>query len=101
MFIPPTVEEVAAYCTERENRVDPNRFVDFYTSKGWLVGRAKMKDWKACVRNWEREERPAMDGGRPAAKPGPVTYHTESNIDMDKVRALELADVPEYGEGTP
>ena len=99
-FIPPTVEEVAAYCKERGNSVDPNRFVDFYASKGWLVGRAQMKDWKAAVRNWEREERPAVGSNSPAAKPGPVTFHTESSIDMDKVRKFELSDVPVYGEET-
>ena len=55
-FTPPTVEEVQAYCTERKNNVDPERFVDYYASKGWLVGKAKMKDWKAAVRNWERKE---------------------------------------------
>ena len=55
-FTPPTVEQVRAYCTERRNMVDPQRFVDFYESKGWVVGKAKMKDWKAAVRNWERED---------------------------------------------
>ena len=55
-FVPPTVEEVRAYCTERNNNVDPERFVDYYASKGWLVGKAKMKDWKAAVRNWERKD---------------------------------------------
>ena len=54
-FTPPTREEVAAYCTERGNKVDPDRFVDFYTSKGWMVGKSPMKDWKAAVRGWERE----------------------------------------------
>lgn len=53
-FIPPTVEEVAAYCKERNNRVDASRFVDFYTTKGWMVGKNKMKDWKSAVRTWER-----------------------------------------------
>lgn len=53
-FIPPTVEEVAAYCRERRNGVDPRRFVDFYVSKGWMVGKNKMKDWKAAIRTWER-----------------------------------------------
>ena len=52
----PTVEEVAAYCRERGNRVDAERFVDFYASKGWTVGNQPMKDWKACVRTWERRE---------------------------------------------
>lgn len=55
----PTVEEVASYCRERGNRVDPERFVDFYASKGWKVGNQPMNDWKACVRTWERREAPA------------------------------------------
>lgn len=55
-FTPPTVEQVRAYCTERRNMVDPQRFVDFYESKGWVVGKVKMKDWKAAVRTWERED---------------------------------------------
>ena len=54
-FIPPTVEEVSAYCLERGSGVNPERFVDFYTSKGWMIGKSKMKDWRAAVRNWERE----------------------------------------------
>ena len=53
-FTPPTVEEIKAYCTERKNKVDPEQFYDFYTSKGWLVGKTKMKDWEASVRTWER-----------------------------------------------
>lgn len=53
-FIPPDVPEVKAYCMERGNDVDPERFVNFYESKGWMVGKNKMKDWRAAVRNWER-----------------------------------------------
>lgn len=56
-FIKPTLAEVKAYCDERENKVDPQAFVDFYDSKGWLVGKAKMKDWRAAVRNWEKERK--------------------------------------------
>ena len=55
-FRPPTVGEVLAYCRERGNAVDPGRFVDFYESKGWKVGNQPMKDWKACVRTWEKRE---------------------------------------------
>lgn len=55
-FAPPDLAEVAAYCRERENCVDPQRFVDFYASKGWMVGKSPMKDWRAAVRNWERGE---------------------------------------------
>lgn len=55
-FTPPTVDEVKDYCAERQNGVDPARFVDFYTSKGWLVGKQKMRDWRAAVRSWERSD---------------------------------------------
>ena len=53
-FIPPTVGEVSAYCRERGSNVDAERFVDFYTSNGWKVGKNPMKDWRAAVRTWER-----------------------------------------------
>lgn len=53
-FIPPTPEEVNAYCKKRNNGIDGTEFVDFYTSKGWMVGKNKMKDWQAAVRTWER-----------------------------------------------
>ena len=55
-FQPPTVDEVKSYCVERGNSVDPERFVDFYASKGWLIGKTKMKDWRAAVRSWERSD---------------------------------------------
>lgn len=57
-FTPPTVEEVAAYCQERENSISPEAFIDYYASRGWMVGKNKMKDWKAAVRNWERRQKP-------------------------------------------
>lgn len=53
-FVPPTVEEVEAYCRERGNNIDAGMFVDFYTSKGWKVGKDMMRDWRASVRTWER-----------------------------------------------
>lgn len=53
-FIPPTVDDVRAYCQERNNKVDPQKFVDFYSCKGWMVGKNHMKDWKAAVRTWEK-----------------------------------------------
>ena len=55
-FTPPTLEQVADYCKERGNNIDPQRFVDHYTSNGWMVGRTKMKDWKAAVRTWEGKQ---------------------------------------------
>lgn len=56
-FVPPSVENVIEYCHENDYRyVDANHFVDFYISKNWYVGKNKMKDWKAAVRNWQRQE---------------------------------------------
>ena len=65
-FSPPSVDDVRAYCTENGFRVDPDRFVDFYTSNGWRVGKNPMKDWKAAVRSWERKEKP---NGKAESKP--------------------------------
>ena len=63
-FIPPTVEQVAAYIQERNSKVDAQRFVDFYTAKNWMVGKNRMSDWKAAVRTWEKR-----DGVKTAAQP--------------------------------
>lgn len=54
-FTPPTLAQVRDYCLERGNGVDPERFCDYYTSNGWMVGKNKMKDWQAAVRSWERK----------------------------------------------
>lgn len=54
VFIKPMVEEIEAYCKERNNTVNAQTFWDFYESKGWKVGNQSMKDWKACVRTWEQ-----------------------------------------------
>lgn len=53
----PTLDEVRAYCLERGNHVDPERFMDYYTANGWKVGKNPMRDWKAAVRTWERNDK--------------------------------------------
>lgn len=53
-FTPPTIDEVTAYCKERKNNVDPQKWLDYYSSNGFMVGKNHMKDWKAAVRTWER-----------------------------------------------
>ncbi len=81
-FTPPNVEEVAAYCQERGNGVDASRFVDFYSSKGWMVGKTKMKDWQAAVRNWERS---SDAKATPAKKPGYNVQHHDGDLsDLQK-----------------
>ena len=56
LFKKPSVNDVELYCIERDNKIDAISFVNFYESKGWMVGKNKMKDWRACVRTWERNE---------------------------------------------
>lgn len=70
-FSPPSVDDVREYCEERSNRVDAQSFVDFYASKGWLVGKTPMKDWKACVRTWESRDRATPAAWEP---PMPKTF---------------------------
>ena len=70
-FKKPSVEEVRAYCMERGNSVDAQAFVDFYESKGWKVGNAAMKDWRACVRTWESREK--------HSSPHPSSRNTSNN----------------------
>lgn len=82
-FIPPTVDEVAAYCQERGNGLDPEAFVDFYASKGWMVGKNPMKDWKAAVRTWERSEGRGTSGAGTRVQPRATEEHG-----LDKLRRL-------------
>lgn len=56
-FVPPTLEEVAAYCQERGSSVDPGHFISYYQANGWMVGRNPMKDWRAAVRTWEKRDK--------------------------------------------
>ncbi len=60
-FSPPTLEELKKYIADNKYNVDPERFIDYYTANGWSVGKNRMKDWKAVVRNWDRSQKP---GGR-------------------------------------
>jgi hypothetical protein len=55
-FKKPNIDEVKNYCILRKNNIDAEAFIDFYQSKNWFVGKNKMKDWKACIRTWERRE---------------------------------------------
>lgn len=77
-FQPPTLSEVEKYITEQGYNVDAQRFVDFYESKGWYVGKNKMKDWKAAVRSWSRSQRQET-----TAKANGFTIMTGRGFDWD------------------
>ena len=70
-FTPPTVDEVREYCLSRNNGIDPEEFVNFYESKGWMIGKNRMKSWQAAVRTWERSRKTEMR--KPDANP-PAGY---------------------------
>ena len=64
-FTPPTLDEVAEYCSERHNTVSPSAFVDYYEARGWKYGTGKpMADWKAAIRTWERRDKPGSQDGQ-------------------------------------
>lgn len=71
-FVPPAQDEVAAYCAERENGISAQEFCDFYASKGWMVGKNSMKDWRAAVRTWENERRRREPQAGPHGYPMPA-----------------------------
>lgn len=99
-FTPPSVEEVAAYCRERGNSVSPQRFVDFYAAKGWRVGNAAMKDWRAAVRTWEdRGEHPPDRRKTVGAQQYAQRSYTEA--ELTAVSDDLLAEAREARGGSP
>lgn len=89
VFKPPTLEEIETYCQERGNYVDAQAFMDFYDSKGWMIGKNKMKDWKAAIRTWERKDKEKGLINKPQKK---------TNEDTDKIFDLsEQENAPYFG----
>ena len=85
-FAPPTLENVSGYCREMGyTNVDAARFIDFYTSNGWMVGKNRMKDWKAAVRNWDRREKnpQRQDGAAEVTKKNRFHNLEEHGYDYD------------------
>ena len=80
-FAPPSHEDVATYIAEKGYRMDADAFIDFYTSKDWMIGKNKMKDWKAAVRNWHRRD--SQERKSKKVKTAPSEEH---NYDMDDLR---------------
>lgn len=83
-FIPPTMEDVEGYCRERKNGIDPQRFIDYYTSNGWKVGKNPMKDWKAAIRTWEKNG--SQSGGGQQAK---WDYTTHANPVKEEIISFD------------
>lgn len=92
-FKKPTVEEVQEYCLEANINIDAERFIDFYESKGWKVGSAPMKDWKAATRNWSRRvnNTPALSSpsANKAITPGSFSSFTLEDLESKVNRRYE------------
>ena len=85
-FAPPTLQEVKDYCLKMGyTHVDAERFIDYYASNGWMVGKNRMKDWKATVRNWDRSEKTPqrLDGAAEVAKKNRFHNLEEHGYDYD------------------
>ena len=78
----PTIEQVAAYCKERNNTVDPQKWFDYYTANGWKIGKNAMKDWQAAVRTWEQN-----DYGSGKASGKTWAQQTQSNVQQMLAKA--------------
>lgn len=89
-FIPPSTEEVIKYCMERGNSVNPHAFLDFYQSKNWMIGKNKMKDWRAAIRTWE--QRDSGNNGTQRASPQPTTYRQAQDLERRKLAQLLKED---------
>lgn len=78
-FTPPTADEVSEYCRENGYAVDPQRFVDYYASNGWMVGKNRMKDWRATVRSWASRDKAAPQSARQAPVNPALQYQQRDN----------------------
>ncbi len=83
-FSPPALEAVKAYCLEKGFTMDPEEFTDYYEAKGWKVGSAPMKDWKAACRNWERRDKDlTLNGRKQSSRDRLYTgYYTKEECDL-------------------
>ena len=90
--MPPTVDEVTAYCRERRSPVDPVAFWNFYASKGWMIGRNRMKNWRCAVVTWERgPNRQPFRGSAPLDPKAAAFERQRSEAEERKRRAAALA----------
>lgn len=90
-FRPPSLDEVTAYCQERHNTVNPERFIDFYAAKGWMIGANKMRDWKAAIRTWEqREDKPLLQSRGSPIPNKPATGRDAVDELLAEMEAIDI-----------
>ena len=93
-FKKPTVEEIAAYCKERNNGIDAQYFWDSYNAKDWMIGKQKMKDWKSCVRTWERNKKKGLYSNQQKEQIEPEWFGKDiKQVDMSDEDIQEIDDI--------
>jgi hypothetical protein len=94
VFTPPTLQQISEYCLERKNKINPEHFLNHYQSNGWLVGKNKMKDWKAAIRTWEVRDNANTSSQGCSTNPyrrnnhdRPSSLTADDNAELDKLAA--------------
>jgi hypothetical protein len=100
-FKPPTVEEVRAYCEERRNGINAEAFIDYYATRGWKLGKDTMKDWKACIRTWERRQgyKPPKETASVPAQASQSDRSYKLDTWYDQAEAFDKMLEEQYGGG--
>ena len=98
---PPSIDDVRAYCEERGNTIDAERFIDYYTAQGWVLANGRpVKDWRACVRTWEKNDKTDKTGNRSPSQPyrrETVGEHNDRVLN-EFMRKVEQNDASGNGE---
>ena len=99
-FQKPTLAEVSAYCRERMNSIDPEEFFAFYESKGWMVGKSPMKDWRAAVITWEKSAKKRSTQGQSKPQPKKKSVYANNLQVIDEMYGTNLYEQA-YGHQQP
>ena len=81
-FQKPSLDDIRAYCISRGNNVDPEQFLNFYESKGWMVGKTPMRDWRAAIRTWEKRQNDSPRRRSPMTRSESVLEHNLKVMDQ-------------------
>lgn len=81
-FLKPSLDDIRAYCISRGNNVDPEQFLNFYESKGWMVGKTPMRDWRAAIRTWEKRQNDSPRRRSPMTRSESVLEHNLRVMDQ-------------------
>lgn len=95
-FHAPSVQEVRQYCLERGNTINPEYFVDYYNSNGWMRGNTKIKDWKATIRTWEGKQ--AQFNSTPGGERETAFQHNMRVLQQHRAKTIEELFESQYGK---